>query len=293
VTVRARPSRPAQAPIRLAVRAHGGVTVESYAYSAGVVEPLAPHFHTTWQLTWSPDSLGEHWMRGGLCEVPPRALGVIPPGEVHETSRRTWLPAPELFMTAYLDDSFVAGLATELAGRQSGTPSFGAGVIAGDRTLSRLFARAHESSFAGEPLERDDAWLALVTHLLARHGRLPSRPRSRREPRAVAAALAVLHGRPHERITLDDLARAADITPTRLCRAFAHQLGLPPHAYQLRLRIEDAKRQLRQGRAVADVAASTGFADQSHFGRHFRRIVGSTPSRYRRAALGRDATISF
>ncbi len=94
-----------------------------------------------------------------------------------------------------------------------------------------------------------------------------------------------LHARPDERVSLADLAGAAGITPARLCRSFARQVGLPPHAYHLRLRIERAKQLLLRGQPVARVAAATGFADQSHLGRHFRRIVGATPARYRAARV--------
>jgi transcriptional regulator GlxA family with amidase domain len=140
------------------------------------------------------------------------------------------------------------------------------------------------ASLSGEPLERDIAWLTFLMRLLTRHA--DSRqavPRANREPRAVAIALEILRSRPSDRVTLAELGRVANITPARLCRAFAHHVGVPPHAYQLRLRIENAKQLLLEGYPVAAVAAATGFADQSHFGRHFKRIVDTTPSRYRSA----------
>ena len=157
-------------------------------------------------------------------------------------------------------------------------------MIHNDPRLSHLFARAHEWSLSDEPLAHDCTWLAFVTRLTTLHADSShTMPPGAREPRAVHAVMEVLRDRPTSRITLTDLARLANITPARLCRAFTHHVGVPPHAYQLRLRIEEAKRLLVNRRPVADIAAATGFADQSHLGRHFKRIVGLSPSRYRSA----------
>ncbi len=275
---------PTSASITLSVRAHDGVLVEDYRYSIGTVEPLQRHVHDTWQLGWSPDSDGEHWLRGAIRAMPRGSLSIIAPGEAHAPSQQTSVDAPASFMMGYLTDSVVSDVASELFGRPRGTPSFGVTAIADDPALSRLFAGAHRASFGAEPLARDSAWLGFLTRLLARHSNFPSRAvRGRREPRAVSAALAFLHTHAHDRVTLAQLAGVANITPARLCRAFARHLGLPPYAYQLRLRIDHAKRLLLKGHPVADVAAATGFADQSHLGRHFKRVVGAPPYAYQSA----------
>jgi AraC family transcriptional regulator len=58
-------------------------------------------------------------------------------------------------------------------------------------------------------------------------------------------------------------------------------VGEPPHRYVIRLRIERAKELLREGRlSLAQVAAAVGFADQCHFNRHFKRLVGETPGQF-------------
>jgi AraC-like DNA-binding protein len=101
---------------------------------------------------------------------------------------------------------------------------------------------------------------------------------------AVTAVRDYLRKRAHETITLDELARISRMSRFHLARVFAAHVGLPPHAYQTRLRIERAMALLRSGVRPGEVANLTGFADQSHLTRHFRRTVGVTPGEYAQGA---------
>jgi transcriptional regulator GlxA family with amidase domain len=101
---------------------------------------------------------------------------------------------------------------------------------------------------------------------------------------AVTRARDYLQQRCHETITLEELAGVASLSRYHLLRSFSAQVGLPPHAYQLRLRVERAMTLLRSGLPASTVAGLAGFADQSHLTRHFRRLVRVTPAEYARAA---------
>ncbi|PYM63743.1 MAG: hypothetical protein DMD79_07895 [Candidatus Rokuibacteriota bacterium] len=88
-----------------------------------------------------------------------------------------------------------------------------------------------------------------------------------------------------EHVPLATLARQVEVTTSHLIRLFRAHVGLPPHAYQARVRINRARALLREGVRPADVATETGFSDQSHLTREFRRVVGVTPGRYQSAIL--------
>lgn len=90
---------------------------------------------------------------------------------------------------------------------------------------------------------------------------------------------------------LDTLARDAGLTRFQALRAFKRRYGLPPHAYQLCLRVARARAMLLEGAAPADVAAHCGFVDQSHFNRHFKRIVGVTPLQFAAAPPARTSGV--
>ncbi|MGH2587760.1 MAG: helix-turn-helix transcriptional regulator [Dehalococcoidia bacterium] len=80
--------------------------------------------------------------------------------------------------------------------------------------------------------------------------------------------------------TLDELAGAVGANKFVLLRSFRRELGTTPHSYLNRLRIERARTMLAQGVAPREVAAASGFADQAHLNRHFKRIVGLPPGEY-------------
>jgi AraC-like DNA-binding protein len=88
-------------------------------------------------------------------------------------------------------------------------------------------------------------------------------------------------------LTLAEVAAAAGVSRHRLTRLFRAAYGLPPHRFVLAQRIRAARRLLEGGAAPADVAAQTGFFDQSHLHRHFTRTLGMTPAAYA-AALRSD-----
>lgn len=119
--------------------------------------------------------------------------------------------------------------------------------------------------------------------------------RRSKTPRAIERAKLYLHDRFNESVSLDELMALTRLSRFHLVRAFALHTGIPPHAYQLKLRIERACVLLRAGVTAAEAAIQVGFADQSHFTRHFKRIRRITPGQYAHmhAAGPRHGTRSF
>ena len=103
---------------------------------------------------------------------------------------------------------------------------------------------------------------------------------ARNLPHPVRRARDWLSHRFNESISLEQLAEVAQLSRFHLLRTFRHSVGLPPHTYQIRLRIERARSMLQTGLPPTLVAPAVGFADQSHFTRHFRAVLGITPGAY-------------
>jgi AraC-like DNA-binding protein len=82
-----------------------------------------------------------------------------------------------------------------------------------------------------------------------------------------------------ETISLEALASTAGVSVHHFARAFKQTVGVPPHEYLLRKRVDRARRMLGQtDLSLSEIALSVGFSDHSHFARHFRRLTGMTPS---------------
>jgi AraC family transcriptional regulator len=81
-----------------------------------------------------------------------------------------------------------------------------------------------------------------------------------------------------------DLARLVDLSESHFSRAFKLSVGVPPHSYITRRRIELAREMMRASdQALSQIAIVCGWSDQSHFCRVFRRVVGLSPDEWRRA----------
>jgi AraC-like DNA-binding protein len=85
-------------------------------------------------------------------------------------------------------------------------------------------------------------------------------------------------------IRLEDLARIARLSHSHFCRAFKESLGHPAHAYVMRRRVRRAQGlMLNTAESLSQIAAQCGMADQAHFCKLFRRLVGESPNAWRRA----------
>jgi AraC family transcriptional regulator len=135
----------------------------------------------------------------------------------------------------------------------------------------------------GGRLMADALGNVLAVHLLRQFAPAPAAPPGGVLPREkLRSVVDYIHAHLGAEVSLDELAAVAHLSPYHFARLFKNSTGLPPHQYVIARRIERAKELLRARvrPALAEVAAEVGFADQSHFTRHFRRLVGVTPKRF-------------
>jgi transcriptional regulator GlxA family with amidase domain len=83
-----------------------------------------------------------------------------------------------------------------------------------------------------------------------------------------------------QNVSIRSLADLAGLSPYYLVRAFHRQVGVPPHRYQTIVRVHRARKLLTSGAALSEVAYRTGFCDQSHLTRCFKRTLSVTPGSY-------------
>lgn len=83
-----------------------------------------------------------------------------------------------------------------------------------------------------------------------------------------------------ENVSLTQLSSLTNLSSYYLLRVFHNRAGFPPHEYQTQVRIAHARKLIRNGTPLSQAALETGFFDQSHLTRNFKRIVGVTPRQY-------------
>lgn len=148
-----------------------------------------------------------------------------------------------------------------------------------DESLRQPFLRFHMAmGLRPTAIETSSLLREFVGEMILRYGKRPAKSlRLGNERRAVNRVKDYLKSCYAQNVTLDELARIANLSPFHLVRVFRKEVGLPPHAYQTRLRLEHAKTLLAKGTTIREAALNTGFFDQSHFTNHFRRVFGYTP----------------
>ena len=168
-------------------------------------------------------------------------------------------------------------------GKQIALPHFTRGAVRNDQ-LRRLFLKLHNSLNEDHAtLEQETLLLDWVVSVGQTYAAQSSRFHSRRiysETAAIRRVREFIRENVAENIKLQHLAEIARLSPFHLNRAFSAQVGLPPHEFQNQLRIEKALNLIAQKKSFAEIAVETGFSDQSHFNRFFKRYMGVTPKRF-------------
>ena len=127
-----------------------------------------------------------------------------------------------------------------------------------------------------------EAVTTALGHLLLRHAGIEE-PRPMRSHGGLSAiakrrVLELIDAALDARLTVEMLSREVDLSPAHFARAFKESMGRAPHQYLLALRLARARRLLETTRlSLSDIAQRSGFADQAHFTRLFKRAFGTTP----------------
>lgn len=157
--------------------------------------------------------------------------------------------------------------------------------VVNDRELAdamRVFF--HSAKQNNQSLKRDVALLNATGLLINRHARQrPNFNGLRKNKKAIETVCEYLREHYHENVTLSELARITELNQSYLNRLFKSHTGLPPHAWQNQIRLQQARRMIRNGSTILNAAIDSGFSDQSHLNRHFRRSYGYTPGTYEKA----------
>lgn len=210
--------------------------------------------------------------RGAEHLAPPGSVVLMNPDELHTGRAETaggWR-----YRMAYIDPDVVA----EVAGEAGWW--FDCAVGHDAASAQRVTALLDALWGAREPLAFDSALHALLAEF-RRHARVPAPPRPEGAPR-FAPVIDYLRANLARRLTLEELAAVAGLSPFHFLRSFQAQYHATPQQTLMALRLFEAKRLLAAGEPPAQAALAAGLTDQAHLTRAFTRRYGVTPARYQR-----------
>jgi len=232
-------------------------------------EAFARHIHDAFSVGAVLSGETRMWRHGVCGSVAAGSVVCIAPGEPHACN-----PVPDGRL-GYIMFS-LGGEAAGLVAGGIGAPAF-VRPLAHDPGLARRLAGFFRLlGGPGPRLEKEIRFHGLFAPLFC-----PATAAPRRDPQAVRRIRDHLQAHLRQNVSLVELAALVGRSPAHVLRLFRREAGLPPHAYQNFLRVDQAKRLIAAGLPAAQVAQEVGFADQSHLIRAFTPQVGATPRQYR------------
>ena len=246
-------------------------------HASNVVESLPRHAHQEYVIGVMLRGAEKVIRRSTTHILTAGDLILLNPGELHAndsagqgSTYRTLNPHPE----------FIRRVLSEIKGREQHAPFFPE--IVWDKETFNAVLRLHVAlEHSHSALEQESILIATLELLISKHA-LDNfvAPHIGRERGYVKVVRDFLDAHYTENVSLSQLSSLVNLSPYHLLRTFRDEVGLPPHEYQSQLRIAQAKRLLREGLPIAQVALETGYVDQSHLSRHFKRLVGFPPGQY-------------
>jgi AraC family transcriptional regulator len=146
--------------------------------------------------------------------------------------------------------------------------------------LARSLASESAAAHLNGPVYWNGVVSAFIDGLLARHmAKFERRARGTLSKDIFLRVRDYIEAHLDEPIEVGALAHIAGRSPFHFTRVFGQAVGVSPHRYIVRLRLERAVELMRGGQCgLAEIAACTGFADQSHLSRWVRRVYGASPT---------------
>ncbi|MET0238041.1 MAG: AraC family transcriptional regulator [Kibdelosporangium sp.] len=230
---------------------------------------FAPHAHEEFSIGVCTDGLEVIDIRGTRHYAGPGSVVVIEPGATHTGGPA----APGGFAYRVLYPQW-----TSLA--EPDIPYFREPVI-DDPELAAEILRTHAALVRWhDPLEAESRLVWVLAKLVRRHAVGVASPKPASSD-VVSATKDRLADRMVSPPALHEIAADLGLSRFQLLRVFRETVGMPPYAWLSQHRVNRARALLAEGHRPAQAAALTGFADQAHLTRWFRRVLGVTPGAFR------------
>ena len=236
-------------------------------------DAYAMHRHDTYALGVTLQGVQRFRYRGAERASLPGNVIVLHPDEAHDGGAAT--PAGLHYRMLYLEPA----LLLQALGDRKALPFVPMPVLEDAGLRDALLAALGPLAETLEPLFVDDL-LAQLADGLARHAGPGERPAGGLAWRQVHCVRDHLIANACRAVGSAELEAVSGLDRYSLARQFRAVFATSPHRFHIMRRLQQARSLIAAGAALADTAAATGFADQSHLTRHFKKAYGVTPGRW-------------
>lgn len=229
------------------------------------------HRHDTYALGVTMRGVQTFRYRGERRYSQPGRVIILHPDELHDGGAAT--EDGLVYRMLYLEPSVLFQC---LEAARIGLPFVDDPIVEDDRLAGLLLAALGELDRELDELFVDD-FVSRLADGLVQHARLPQRPLGSIAWGQAKAAREYLEAHVTRGVRSQELEQITGLDRFALARHFRAAFATSPHRFLLMRRLQQAKALIVEGEPIAEVAAATGFADQSHLTRHFKKAFGIAP----------------
>lgn len=254
------------------------LNIEAYQFK-GIMQKFPAHFHEYYVIGFIEEGQRHLVCKGEEYIINPGDLLLFNPYDTHSCEQ---IDGETLdYRCINVTPEIMKKMLSEINGNAY-LPIFNQSVVRNSELVAHLKELHISISEDVSELKKEELFLYLLEELIQGYSDLEILPVAPESVHEIKTACHYLEENYATTITLNDLSTLTGWSKYHLLRTFTKKMGISPNSYLETIRINQAKKLLEQGVKPIEVTFLTGFSDQSHLTKFFKRLVGLTPKQYMR-----------
>ena len=250
--------------------------IEAYQFK-GIMQKFPPHFHEYYVIGYIEKGKRHLICQGEAYTIHPGDLLLFNPYDIHSCEQ---IDGKVLdYRCLNISPTIMKKLIVEIQGNAQ-LPYFQHNVLFQSDIVDILRASHMAILQQEKEFRKEELFLNLIEKLIQTNADLPIQSDTVEISPEIEVIANYLEENYQRTINLEELRALTGWSKYHLLRTFTKQKGISPYSYLETIRINHAKKLLEEGIRPIDVSFLTGFSDQSHFTKFFKRTFGLTPKQY-------------